>query len=301
VYADVDPNQKRDVVMRDIIRAVIPFAWRRKALDMRDGIGRRRVTGRARRRYRSFVRDGAEPLVSLRGTVGGGEAQPVIMCVWARPERFPSVLQQLASQDIAGGIRLLVWNNDPANDDRYLQILRSQALDGLVQVDYFSSEVNIGGAARMVLGRRLQTEGYAGPVVLIDDDQDVTPGFVRRLRERWRPGTYAGVWAWRIHGAYWDRSEAREGVPASYVGTGGSVLDVGLLGDEELLRRLDGPALMFEDILLSARAHELDYRVVGVEEEFSFDLDGRDQWHAIADDKVRLYERLGRFAKYPRG
>lgn len=252
----------------------------------------------ARAALRRYTREGA-PAAQVFGEVDPAAAV-VIMCLWRRPGRLAETLADLAAQNVPGGIRLVLWNNDPANDAQYRATIPAGVGGALSSVELISSPVNIGGAGRMVAADMLAAEGRTGPVVLIDDDQRIGPDFVPTLLAAWSERTFAGVWAWRIHGEYWDRSEARGGEAATYVGTGGSVVDVALLVDPRLRRALDGADLMLEDILLSWRAHRRGYTVAGVEAPFVFVDQDKDQWHALADTKRDLYARLGRFAPHPR-
>ncbi len=285
--------------MRELFRRVVPFSWRASAKARLATVRHTRVLARARRAFRSRGHR-LDRLAPTRFGDAAHDAQPVVMCLWRRPERLPASLRALAAQDLPGGVRLVLWNNDAGNDELYRRIIPSELGGALRSVELYSSDVNIGGAARMIVGRVLSAAGYVGPVVMIDDDQDVDPGFVRSLVDRWAPRTFAGTWAWRIHGDYWDRTAAEDGEAATYVGTGGSVADAALLADDVLAQNLDSPDLMCEDILLSARAHELGYRVVGADASFRFVEDEHDQWHALADAKSELYSRRGSFAMFPR-
>lgn len=285
--------------MRGFLRRVVPLTWRRRVVALRDHWQQWRNLRSARFALRRFTRSGPpEPL-----TVGIPDvaAIPVVMCMWQRPERIADVLAELAAQTVTRRVRLLIWNNDPTNDDRYVRSIANGVRGALSSVELFSSDVNVGGAGRMLAADWLVAHGYEGPVVLIDDPQRVGKGFVDALLESWKPRTYAGVWAWRIHSDYWDRSAAGPDENASYVGTGGSIVDASLLVDPHLRSALAGPSLMLEDILLSWRAHAAGYRVRAAEAEFEFVEDQRDQWRALAEAKPRLYDALGRFALSPRG
>jgi hypothetical protein len=137
-------------------------------------------------------------------------------------------------------------------------------------------------------------------VILLDDDQQIEPDFIARLLEAWSPRTLAGVWAWRIHGDYWDRSEAGSGQTATYIGTGGAVADADLVGSDELVTTLPLRRLFLEDIWLSAFAIRHNWTLRGVQAGYRFtDLAGN-QWHAIADSKSHFYDELGRPGILPR-
>lgn len=284
--------------MRELARRVLPLRVRRYLRDQAIAARARVTLWRQRRVVRVISRNGA-PTPTVYGQ-SASDAQPVIMCLWRRPERLAAILEELAGQDLDQRIELLLWNNEPGNDALYRNLL-AEGVDGaLARVELYSSPVNVGGAGRMLAADTLRRRGYRGPVVLLDDDQRVGPAFLRNLRDSWSERTYAGVWAWRIHGDYWDRSPAAPGQPATYVGTGGSVVDVELLTDSGLRRALDSADLMLEDILLSWRANQLGFRVVGAGAPFEFVEDEHDQWHALADRKPALYARLGEFARHPR-
>lgn len=249
----------------------------------------------ARAEFRRLVR------TSFPVDPAGETVIPVIMCLWGRPERLAAVLEMLSVQTGAGSLRLYLWNNDRREQARYLSTLAGWAPSGALRsVRLHSSRINIGGSARFLIARSLRRGGYRGPVILLDDDQQVSPDFVARLLAAGGPRTYAGVWAWRIHGDYWDRTAAASGEAATYVGTGGAVTDVELVGSEELVSTLPVHRLFLEDMWLSAFAIRHGYELRGVEAEYEFtDLEGN-QWHAIAESKSAFYDELGRPGLLPR-
>jgi len=244
---------------------------------------------RTRAAFRRYARRG----LALEGPRPG--EIPVIICMWRRPERLAPILDMLEGQVGAGTLRLYIWNNDATRDAEYRAVLAGRSAAGaLAGTVVHSSRRNIGGAARFLLARAVARAGYRGPMVLIDDDEQVQDDFVARLLAAWSPRTYAGVWAWRIHGDYWNRTRAAHGEQATYVGTGGAVVDSDVLGDDDLIRQLPLKRLFLEDIWLSAFAARNGCALRAVDAPFEFTDPEGDQWHALAARKSEFFDELGR-------
>lgn len=225
----------------------------------------------------------------------------VVVCLWRRTDRLMPILRMLEAQRAASRIRVVFWNNDPTTTARYRGELAAHQLSGaLARVDLVDCPRNIGGAARFVVARRLAQEGYAGPLIMLDDDQEVQADFIARLLGSWRPRGYCGVWAWRIHGDYWDRSEVEDGKPATYVGTGGSICDVGLLASRRVARRLPVAYHFLEDIWLSAQAIRSGYALYRAQVEYRFTDDDHGQWEMLARSKSDFFDVLRRPGVVPR-
>jgi hypothetical protein len=225
----------------------------------------------------------------------------VVVCLWRRTDRVMPIVAMLEGQRPVSRIRVVFWNNDPQMTSLYRRELEAHQLRGaLTRVDFVDSPRNIGGAARFVVARRLAREGYGGPLIMLDDDQEVQSDFVARLLNSWRPRSYCGVWAWRIHGDYWDRSEAADGQFATYVGTGGSVCDVGLLASSAVARRLPIAYHFLEDVWLSVQAMRSGYATYRAEAEYRFTDDNHGQWEQLARSKSDFFDVLGRPGLVPR-
>lgn len=282
---------RRHACMRAVERARAFLRPRRRILAIRARV----AAMRSRAEFRRLVHRTAS--LDLAGDAG----IPVIMCMWRRPERLAAVLEMLSAQTGVESIRLLVWNNDRSQKAHHRRLLAAWVPSGaLTSVRLHSSRVNIGGAARFIVARSLRRAGYRGPVIMLDDDQQISPDFVARLLAAGGPRVYAGVWAWRIHGDYWDRTEALPGEAATYVGTGGAVADVELAGSEELVSTLPTHRLFLEDIWLSAFALRHGYGLRGADASYEFTDRAGDQWHAIADSKSTFFDELGRPGLLPR-
>lgn len=175
-------------------------------------------------------------------------AVPVIICLWARPDRLPDILAQLSAQDGAS-VRLILWNNAPTHSPGYLTQLHAWGAQGsLKSIEFSDSAANLGGIARFVAARKLVREGYEGPFITLDDDENVTPTFAKTLLAAHVPGGIAGWWAFRSGEDYWDREPALPGEPATYVGTGGAVFDSSIVADLGFFSELPARFGFMEDI-----------------------------------------------------
>ncbi|MBF4573489.1 glycosyltransferase [Herbiconiux sp. VKM Ac-1786] len=237
---------------------------------------------------------GARGLVPARRVVGApvASAVPVVMCLWNRPDRLEAVLDGLAAQQSDRPVRLMLWNNQRRDRARYAEVLRRRAPEGaLASVELVQSPINVGGIARFYLLARLRRTGFAGPVILLDDDQEIAPTFVAALLAAFAPRTVHGVWAWTQGTGYWDRTPAT-GDDATYVGTGGSVLDASIVDDRRFFTALPLPYLFLEDIWMNAVARRLGWTLAHVDAGYTFVDEEVGQHHTLADAKAAFFDYL---------
>lgn len=149
---------------------------------------------------------------------------PVIFCTWKRLERLSLTLEMLAAQDI--GVQALIWDNSGQPE-----IVSKAVADASIVVAVHQSPRNVGGFGRFYLARAAAEAGHEA-VVLIDDDQDLEPGAVRKLLGAHGPKSISGGYAWRFTGRRYDtRERCGPGEAAHYLGTGGMVADPGIFTD----------------------------------------------------------------------
>lgn len=225
------------------------------------------------------------------------DAALVVICLWNRHIRFPEILDELAAQDVAGGIVLGLWNNDRSLRRYYeTEIEAWSATRGdsaISSVMITHSPVNTGGFGRFYMGRRLARELSAESVIFLDDDQRVEPDFVRRALAQGAPRTVASWWGWRIaNDDYWDRTRALPGEAIDYAGTGGMVLDPSLLDDPELVSGLESEHWFLEDIWLSHLAKQRGWRLIALDAQIEFVMDETNQHHALGSAKPAYYRAL---------
>ncbi len=264
-------------------RVVSALRWRR-AMD-------RYRAGRFRLETLSGVRADAADTAGAVPTAAG--RLPVIVCLWNRRERIDEVLRLLDAQQGGERIELLLWNNNAADASFYrTRIAAFRGAGALASVSLFSSRVNVGGLGRFFAARQLWTHGYRGPIVTVDDDQDVSPHFVSDLLAAWTPHSIAGWWAWTMEGAYWARTPAQPGDRVDYVGTGGCVWDADLVDSEEFFTGLPRHFAFIEDIWMCANAKRRDWPIRKVDTPIEFVLDETNQHHSLAGLKAEFYDYL---------
>ncbi len=216
----------------------------------------------------------------------------VVVCLYNRPERIDAILEQLAAQRGAPPLRLVVWNNARADDAHYRSRIRAFGSLGALASVEFRSSPNIGGIARFIVARRLLGGRSGIPFVMIDDDQDFDESFIEGLLACHEPRSFSGVWAFFILGSYWARVQAEPGGGASYVGTGGSVCDAGLVGTRGFFWRLPGRYGFIEDLWASmfagSRGWDLTRAAIPVE----FVAEETNQYHGLKDLKPEFYDYL---------
>ncbi|MFK3671636.1 hypothetical protein ACI2IX_15820 [Leifsonia aquatica] len=243
----------------------------------------------AQRRYRS----GDFRLEPLAGRADDGDLA-LIMCLWNRRERIDTVLAQLDAQRIDGRrVRLLLWNNNPADDAYYRErIGRFTPAGALSEVALFTSRTNVGGLGRFFIARSLRESGYRGPFLMLDDDQDVTDHFVADLLAASGTHTIAGYWAWTMSGDYWARVPAEPGDRVSYVGTGGCACDVDIVADDAFFTELPRYFAFLEDIWMCGYARRRGWTLRKVDTPLEFVLDETNQHHSLAERKAEFYRYL---------
>lgn len=250
----------------------------------------------ADRRWRRTVRRsiaGRFNLEVLLGAVSDDDVI-VIVCLWNRPGRIDAILAELDAQSSARGIRLMLWNNAPADDAHYRdRIAAFTARGALRSVEYVSSGDNLGGLARFFLARRASSSGTTRrEFVTLDDDQDVTASFVGDLLSASGSGRIAGVWAWRYLGpSHWDRVAVVADESADYVGTGGCVIDIALVADDAFFTELPRRYAFLEDQWMCAYARSRGWTLTKVDTPVEFVLHETNQFPALASlkDEFRQY------------
>ena len=243
----------------------------------------------AMRRYRA----GAFRPAVLSGAAEDGDLA-LVMCLWNRRERIDAVLTQLDGQQTDGRrIRLVLWNNNPA-DARYYRdrIRRYQRHGALSEVSLFTSRVNVGGLGRFFVARKLWRAGYRGTFLMLDDDQDVSEHLVTDLLAASGPRTIAGYWAWTMQGEYWARTPAEPGDRVSYVGTGGCACDSEIVSDLSFFTELPRYFSFVEDIWMCGYARHRGWTLRKVDTPIEFVLDETNQHHDLAERKAEFYRYL---------
>ena len=218
------------------------------------------------------------------------DALPVVMALWSRPERAGEILAQLDVQEGAPPLRLMLWNNAHGQDDHYRRAAATIGGGAVASVELRSSRTNFGGLARFFLVAKLRRSGYAGPVVMLDDDQCIGPDFVASLLARYRPRSIAGVWAFTQRGTYWGRDEVEDDGIASYVGTGGCVLDATVVDLPGFFTQLPDRFGFVEDQWMSYRARVAGWSLRKADIPVEFVLQERNQhlgMHALKDEFFR--------------
>jgi hypothetical protein len=273
----------------------------RSSVDAARAFARRAKVAALRRvewaRWRIAVTRGALFGVRLERLVGDDDpaAVPVIMCLWNRVDRIEEILRLLSVQRDCPPIRLVLWNNYRPDDATYRsRIVSTGARGSLVAVEYHCSRVNLGGIARFVLARRLFRGKPSGPFIMLDDDQDVAPTFVRDLLAVYEPRTYAGCWAFVNEGQYWERREANPEEDATYVGTGGSICDSALVRETAFFQRLPVRYGFVEDLWASRVARSRGWRLKKVDTPVTFVLHSHNQFAGLAEVKTRFWSYLER-------
>ncbi len=251
-----------------------------------------RLKARVAATHRQRLLDGRfSPTVSV-GSPADGHAK-VVMCLWNRPSRLGPIIEMLANQTGTEGIDLYLWNNARSDHAAYEAAVRAADLTGAVRsVQLVKAPFNLGSIARFYLVRQLAQRGYAGPVIVLDDDEDVTPGFVASALAQYDPAAITAWWAFRRGASYWDRTPALPGEQADHIGPGGSVSPARFFLDDGFFTELPLRFWLLDDLWLTSYAsrHGLELRKLDVEIEFV--MDETNQYPTVANLKNEFYDYL---------
>ena len=222
-----------------------------------------------------------------------GQEAVVVMCLWNRSVRMPEILRQLDAQDHPAGVRLYLWNNKRSEHGHYLAALKAHTSSGaLRRVDIVKSPFNLGAIARFYWVRKLVLGGYTGPVVTLDDDEDVQPAFVSTAVAAYRPRTLTAWWAFTLGDGYWDRTPATPGDRVDYAGTGGMVLDPAVFSDTGFFTGMPQQFWFLDDMWLNYFAKKQGYTFAKLDVQIDFVMHETNQFHEQVYLKEDFYNYL---------
>ena len=222
----------------------------------------------------------------------GATALPVVMCLWNRPQRIDTMLESLARQRTDRKLRVILWNNAPQDADYYRERVREFSRHGaLDSIELLSNPVNIGGMARFVVARTLWEQGFRGPLIMVDDDQDLNETFVADSLSGYDAHSINSWWAFRNHGSHWNRSELDPGETADYGGTGGTAVDLAIVADRDFF---DIPVryFMLEDQWMSHYARARGWTIRKSSAQITAVLEETNQYHALRELKDEFFTFL---------
>lgn len=215
------------------------------------------------------------------------------MCLWNRPTRLARILRMLDAQDTQDGVHLYLWNNRRSDDRAYRSALANHvSRNALTTVDMVRSPFNLGAIARFYWVRRLVLHGYSGPVLVLDDDEEVGTEFVRSALSQYRPDTLACWWAFTVRSSYYDRVFAGPGDRVDYGGTGGMVCPAGIFAEPEFFTTIPPRFWLLDDMWLNHFAIERGFRLDKLEVHIEFVMDETNQSHGQATLKTEFWELL---------
>ncbi|GAA3874337.1 hypothetical protein GCM10022381_16430 [Leifsonia kafniensis] len=248
--------------------------------------------------WRGFYRLFSRGYFRMERVVGkpSADAVPLVMCLWNRPDRIESILEELDRQDSMRPVRVVLWNNKRADRARYRRALAgfTPRSDSTLSVELVGSPINMGGIARFFVASKLRRSGYRGSFIMLDDDEVVPADFVTRLLDVAGPRIIAGFWAFGLDGSYWNRQALADGEPADYVGTGGCVCDIDIVAHRDFFSLLPSQYAFMEDQWMSHYAQSRGWTLQKIDLEISFVLDETNQAHGLVYQKEEFYSYLHR-------
>jgi len=218
----------------------------------------------------------------------------VLICLWNRPARIHDILTMLDGQEFAAGVRLYLWNNKREHLRTYRKAIAEFAPVGSLRgVELAQSPYNVGSIGRFYWARLIARRYPGGPVIILDDDQDVESTFVDRAIGSYDPQSVTAWWAWTIVGdRYWERREAGPHDVVDHIGPGGSVMPSTIFADDSFFTGIPDRFGLLDDIWLSyfAKTHGLSLAKLDLRIEFV--MDETNQFHGQIDIKPAFYDYL---------
>lgn len=219
----------------------------------------------------------------------------IVMCLFNRPGRIREVLATLARQRGTRGIDLYLWNNCPADHEIYEEAIREHGPVGALRsVQLVKSPVNLGSMTRFFLARKLAVQGMAGPVIVLDDDEVITPRFVRKALKRYDPKAITAWWAFRVAGEYWNRVPAKRRERADHIGPGGSVMDSRIFLDDAFFTDIPDKYWMLDDLWITYYARQRGIELRKLDVSIEFVLEETNHYHSVVDLKGEFFDHLYR-------
>jgi len=284
------------------VRSVNVARWGRSRRQEFSAHLRWRRGAPARRRIAATYRGILKRRIDFETVVGTVPADglAIVMCLWNRPGRIEEVLRLLDGQATARPLRLVLWNNQPADSERYRSAITAFRPAGALRSIELHTSQNIGGIGRFIAMRELARRGYRSTFIMLDDDENVSPSFVEDLIAYAGPRTIAGVWAWLSADRYWTRGRVeRSGEIANHLGTGGVACDSAIVRSERFFRGIPADFLFMEDMWMSRCALNSGWSLIAVDSPVEFVRADLDQGHAIIDDKERFWRWMSRAGRIP--
>lgn len=215
------------------------------------------------------------------------------MCLWNRPSRLAETLAMLDAQDYPAGVRLCLWNNNRRDHRGYVTALAEyQAKGGSTRVDLVKSPFNLGSMARFYWARKLAQSGYSGPVIVIDDDENIETTFVSTAIALYKPDVVAAWWAFFIGVSYWERGYAEVGGQVDHIGPGGMVCTAELFLDDEFFELLPDRFWLMDDIWMSHFAKTRGYTLAKLPVDITMVMEETNQYHSLVSVKEEFYRYL---------
>ncbi|SDZ41190.1 hypothetical protein [Herbiconiux ginsengi] len=223
-----------------------------------------------------------------------GDEVPVVLCLWNRPSRLIEVLKQFDGQTGTPGIDLHVWNNNKLDQCHYEGVIAAfRATGALRSVHLTKTPYNLGSIARFYPARAVAKTRGPGPMIVIDDDEDITPTFVATALENYTPDALRAFWAFRVHSRkYWDRSLVEGPGRVDHIGPGGMVCDRSIFLDDAFFTELPQRYWLMDDLWLTYYAKRRGLTLATLPVDIEFVMDDTNQYRSLIDLKQEFFEYL---------
>lgn len=213
---------------------------------------------------------------------------PVVMCVYKRPERLSTTLDQLTSQ-VGCKVKLYIWNN---NYRLRNNVAKTVAKYPKLDITLHNNKVNVGGFARFYMARKLSSRYPA--IIFIDDDIELSPESIITLVKEFRPRTIHSFFTFRITSRrnFFKRYVPNPGDEADWCGTGGMICDATIFRQDGLFECPERYSFV-EDVWLSYYAsHILGWKLYRSATDIKIVEDDKNQYPKLRPLKAEFYKYL---------
>lgn len=247
----------------------------------------------AKRIIRHRLRDGHYRSTRVHYRATTGRETPVFMCLWNRPSRLIDMLEALDAQDHPDGVTFHIWNNNKLDHEHYRRVVADFRPTGaLREVQLVKTPYNLGSMGRFFLAREHGILHGPGPIIVVDDDENVQPGFVSAARAAYSPTTVAAWWAFEVGRDYYDRKPADLGGPVDHVGPGGMICDSSLFLDDAFFTTMPERFWFVDDLWFTWFAKQKGMTLAKLDTQIEFVMDETNQSYGLVDLKLELFREL---------
>lgn len=210
----------------------------------------------------------------------------IVSCIWQRPERLQSLLDQLAAQSYDNFDLLLICNNDALYG-----YVEERVSIGKLPVALYRNAENRGPYARIEMMHSL-CDRY-DYFMTIDDDAEFGPYLLEQWHAKRDPAAVQGWSGFRFIGNYWQREKAKPGETCQYLWGSNLFVPTAAVQDAHVLDLPSYCRNQCDDLWLCYHANHVAGLTLRAQQvDMSIHVDGKDTYMEFRHIKERCLEDL---------